>query len=107
MIIELLTTDSYIILNKKLIKTIGLNETILLGELCGECYYWMKQNKLENGWFYSTVDNVKYNTSLSDSQQRNAIKKLKDLGIIDYQQKGLPAKRWFKINEEELEKIFL
>lgn len=29
------------------------------------------------------------------------------MGLIEYQQKGLPAKRWFKINEECLEAQFL
>ena len=104
---ELLATDGYIRVNKKLIKECGLYEAILIGELCGEYLYWKEHGKLEDGWFYSTVENVKYNTTLSDSQQRNAIKHLVSMGLIEYQQKGLPAKRWFKINEECLEAQFL
>lgn len=36
---ELLATDGYIRVNKKLIKECGLYEAILIGELCGEYLY--------------------------------------------------------------------
>ena len=62
MVTDLLATNGYIITNKKLIKECGLYEAILIGELCSESNYWMSQGKLENGWYFSTIENVEYNT---------------------------------------------
>ena len=39
MIMELLGTNGYIIVNKKLIKDCGLYEAIMIGELCSEYSY--------------------------------------------------------------------
>lgn len=39
MLIDLLSNTGYIIVNKEIIKKIGLHEAILLGELCSEYIY--------------------------------------------------------------------
>ena len=39
MLIDLLSNTEYIIVNKEIIKKIGLHEAILLGELCSEYIY--------------------------------------------------------------------
>ena len=107
MIMELLATNGYIRVNKRLIRECGLYEAIMLGELCGEYLYWKDRDALENGWFFSTIENVEYNTTLSAYQQREAIKNLVKMGLIECEKRGLPAKRWFKINEEKLENRFI
>ena len=49
MIIDLLANNGYIVLNKTVMKVIGLHEAILLGELCSEYVYWRKRDELEDG----------------------------------------------------------
>ena len=66
----------------------------------------MSQGKLENGWFFSTIENVEYNTTLTAYQQREAIKNLVKMGLIECEKRGLPARRWFKINVEKLRSKF-
>ena len=46
MIINLLANNGYIVLNKILMKKIGLYEVILIGELASEQIYWGKRNEL-------------------------------------------------------------
>lgn len=104
-ILQLLASRNYIAVNKELIKCIGLDETILLGELASECEYWLSQEKLEDGYFYSTIDMVEQNTTLTDYQQRKAIKVLQDMGLVEVVIKGLPPKRYIKINEDTILKI--
>ena len=41
MLIDLLSNTGYIIVNKEIIKKIGLHESILLGELCSEYIYML------------------------------------------------------------------
>lgn len=105
-VLQLIANRNYIILNKDLIKIIGLEEAILLGELASEYDYWEKQNTLEDGYFYSTIENVQINTTLSDYQQRRVLKKLQELGLVDVQVRGIPAKRYIKISEEQVLKLF-
>lgn len=105
-ILNLISNNNFITLNKDLIKAIGLEEAILLGELASEYDYWKKQELLENGYFYSTIENIEEHTTLSEYKQRKALNSLKDQGLIDIKIKGLPAKRFIKINEEQvLEKL--
>lgn len=105
-ILNLISNNNFITLNKDLIKAIGLEEAILLGELASEYDYWTKQELLENGYFYSTIENIEEHTTLSEYKQRKALNSLKDQGLINIKIKGLPAKRFIKINEEQvLEKL--
>ena len=105
-ILNLISNNNFITLNKDLIKAIGLEEAILLGELASEYDYWKKQELLENGYFYSTIENIEEHTTLSEYKQRKALNSLKDQGLIDIKIKGLPAKRFIKINKElVLEKL--
>lgn len=95
---KLLSTDGFIQVNKTLIKKIGLHEAILIGELCAEYNYWDEQDKLEDGYFYSTRDNIEENTGLSEHYQRKALSHLYELGIILIEKRGLPAKNYYKID---------
>lgn len=104
-ILKLLASDNYIATNKELIKKLGLEEAVLFGELASEFNYWATLNKLENGYFYSTVENVEEKTTLSAHKQRNALKKLQEIGIVDVKRKGIPAKRFITINQEQLIEI--
>lgn len=101
-VIELLANDNYIIANKTIAKEFGLDEAILLGELASEYRYWEKRGELTDGYFYSTIENVKDNTTLSDKRQRSALTALKAAGIVEVKLKGLPAKRYIKIHAEQL-----
>jgi hypothetical protein len=101
-IIDLLAQDNYILANKTIARLYGLDEAILLGELASEYRYWVKEDKLTDGFFFSTVENVKENTTLSDKRQRAAITTLKEAGIIEVKLMGLPAKRYIKLNAEQL-----
>lgn len=101
-VIELLANDNYIIANKTIAKLFGLDEAILLGELASEYRYWAKRGELSDGYFYSTIENVKDNTTLSDKKQRAALTALKNAGIVEVKLKGLPAKRYIKIHAEQL-----
>lgn len=87
-------------MNKDLIQILGLNEAIILGELCSEYSYWANINKLEdNEYFYSTRDNIQKNTGITPHFQRLAMKNLEEKGIIYTKKKGIPCKTYYKIDE--------
>ena len=103
-ILSILASDNYIVINRDLLKTYGINVTLMLCELASEYNYFDKNGKLEDGMFYSTIDNISERTGLSKYQQAEALKALDDDGIVKSVIKGMPAKRYFKIDVEELTK---
>lgn len=101
-------SNNYGLYNKTLAKKIGLHESIFLGEIISEYDYWNRMHSLtDDGYFYSTVENVMESTTLSDYQQRSIIKHLVELKILNVRVAGMPAKRYFKINEEQFYAILL
>lgn len=101
-ILDLLAGDNYIIANKTIAHQYGLEESIMLGELASEYKYWKRRGELKDGFFYSTIENVKENTTLSDKRQRSALTTLKRAGIVTVKLMGIPAKRYIKIEVEQL-----
>ena len=98
---SLLSSSKYIIVNKDLIKILGLNESVILGELCSEYTYWENTNQLmDDGYFYSTRENIENNTGINAHYQRIAMKNLEQKGIISIKKRGIPCKIYYKINEE-------
>lgn len=100
--IALLASRNYITVNKDLIKAVGLEQAIIIGELASESYYWAKEGKLEEGFFFSTIENIEENTGIKEKKQRAALNALQSAGIIEMKLKGIPAKRYIRIDEEKL-----
>ena len=98
---SLLSSSKYIIVNKDLIRMLGLNEAVILGELCSEYTYWENTNQLDdNGYFYSTRENIESNTGINAHFQRIAMKNLEDKGILLSKKMGIPCKKYYKLNED-------
>ena len=103
-ILSILASDNYIVINRDLLKKYGINVTLMLCELASEYNYFDKNGKLEDGMFYSTIDNISERTGLSKYQQTEALKVLDEVGIVKSVVKGMPAKRYFNIDVGELTK---
>ena len=106
-LVSLIASNNYIVVNKQLARVLGLEAAVILGELASEMEYWQQRGELKDGYFYSTIENVKESTTLSDKRQRAALGTLKDAGIVDVKLAGLPAKRYVRINENQLALILL
>lgn len=106
-ILDLLRADGSIIINKKLSHKIGVTENIILSELISKHKFYEKNGKLdEEGYFYYTIEKLKKDTALTRRIQVKAIKNLVKMGLIDKERKGIPAKRFFKINRDKILALF-
>ena len=102
-IVSLLASDNFIVINRGLLKRYGLNVTLMLCELASEYNFYKKEGKLEDdGMFFSTIENITDKTGLSRYQQAEALKTLDEMGIVKSFVKGVPAKRYFKLDIELL-----
>lgn len=106
-IIRLLANDDFIAVNRTIAAAYGLDGAVILGEIASEYKYWSDRGELtEDGFFYSTVENMEKNTFMSAYSQREALKKLEVAGLITVKKMGMPAKRYIKIHEEQVLKAF-
>ena len=90
---KIISNNGFITVNKEIARCLGLEEAVLLGELSAKYNYWEDRNLLdEEGFFFATAENIEHETSL---------KNLESKGIIETKFKGVPPKKYFKINKEE------
>lgn len=105
-VLHLLSAGNYIVVNRTLINTYGLNAAVMLGELASECLYWSEREAVADGWFYSTIENVEHNTGLTAYEQRFALNKLAEAGLVEVKRRGMPAKRFIRIDGDAVVKNF-
>jgi len=101
---NLLSSSAFLVVNKSLAKQIGLKESVLLADLISKEEYFIA-NGMTDGWFFNTEANIEQDTTLTPYQLRKCIKSLKKFGIIETKRRGVPAKQYFKINEEQVVKF--
>lgn len=78
----------------------GINAGIMLSQLL----YWNGKGANKE-WTFKTIPDMEYETGLSLTEQRTAIRELIKHGVIDVKRKGVPQKRHFKVNVERLHEI--
>lgn len=102
---EMFKSD-FLRLPRPFIRRFNLNTAVMLSEIYSEYTYWKERDGLQpGGWFFSTVENMYYNTGLSRHQQLAACKELLDYGIIKVKYHGMPKKRYFKFDFEVVQKL--
>jgi len=101
---HLLSSSAFIIFNKELARQVGLKEAILLADLISKEEYFIA-NGMTDGWFFNTEANIEKDTTLTPYQQRKCLKTLKTNLVLETKRKGIPAKQYFKINEQQVIKL--
>lgn len=93
-----------ITINRLLCHSIGDNATIVYYALISKMTYYMDHNMLDNeGFFHVTVADLDESTSFGRSVQKASLDKLEEFGLIETKLAGIPAKRYFKIvNNQQL-----
>lgn len=87
---------------------LGPLEAMMFGELCSESDYWYQNNGItEDGYFFSTVDNIENKLNIKRKLQEKIVKSLASVGLLSVSKRGMPAKRYIKINEENLLKLLV
>ena len=98
---QLLMSSSYFVLNKQIVKAIGIEAGFLLTTLI-EASDGLAN---EDGWFYKTSPSLEEETGLSNHKQSKIIEELTKLGILEQENKGMPMKRYFRINFNKIEEL--
>lgn len=98
---QLLMASNFYILNKHLVKTLGIETAFFLTAL-------VEADEIladKNGWFYQTIPQIEKMIGLTKHKQTNCINELLILGILLQENKGMPMKRYFKLDYEKIAKL--
>src|SRR5262249_40224493 len=83
-----------------------LSASVTAALLLGQCLYWtrtvLRQHPDRNGWVWKTSAAWGRETGLTRREQDSARRRLRALGLLAEQRRGMPAKRWFRLDLEAL-----
>ena len=92
-----LGSSSFVILNKAVIKALGMHEAVALGFLIDKWAYFQHAD------FYYTIQDLSNDTDLSERECRNIVRKLVDKGILIKRAfEGIPPKQYYNINQNAI-----
>lgn len=92
-------TNDFIKVSRYIAHELDISSAVMLGELFNEYNFYKSRNKLNNNFFFSTVENIENRIGFKRRKQENAIRKLSEHGYIKVVHKGKPSKRYFSISE--------
>ena len=98
---QLLMSSNYYTLNKQIVKSLGIESAFLLTILI-EASDGLSDDE---GWFYQTIEKIGELTGIGRHTQDKIIKDLIELKILEQKNKGVPCKRYFKINYPMIENL--
>jgi DNA-binding transcriptional regulator GbsR (MarR family) len=105
-VIKLVASSSFLTVNVAIAHEIGLDSAVVLGELASTQVYWEERGEVdENGMFYETAEQIEQKTTLSPYKQAKAIRELEARGLVKTKMKGVPAKKYFFVDGEELGRL--
>ena len=98
---QLLMSSNYYTLNKQIVKSLGIESAFLL-TIFIEASDGLSDDE---GWFYQTIEKIGELTGIGRHKQDKIIKDLIELKILEQKNKGVPCKRYFKINYPMIENL--
>ena len=93
-------SDGFITINKLLIKVFDLETAVFISELFS--MYDNEDIVCEDDWLYVTAEYIENDTGLTRYAQDKCIDKLEKMNILYVKKEGMPLRRYFKINSDEL-----
>ena len=105
---KLLIRDGFSLINFKLVQSIGLDETILLGYIHSKQLYFCGKNELtKEGYFYQYREDIAKNTSITFKRQKKAFDHLEELGFEVQSGNYAGALRVYYIDKQaEIDNVF-
>lgn len=72
------------------------------GLFLSQLFYWSDKGDDPEGWIYKTIEQWQEETALTRSEQERARKILSELGLLEVERRGLPARLFFRLDVNRL-----
>ena len=101
--LEIFSSHSYLIINKKLLKHYGPDVSIFLSNLIDKYKYFLSKGVLkDDGWFFLIHTVQIEQTGLTLKKIRTCKNILIEDNILEVGRFGIPSKEWYRLNLDEL-----
>ena len=101
-ITNILNPNNTLSVNRPLAHAIGVNAAIIFAALIAKQSYYEENQMLdEDGFFYSTIEDLEESTALTRAQQDRALNVLVEERLIEFRVKGTPPRRFFRLVDDE------
>lgn len=108
---ETLFKDNWFPVHRALLSKLGWRKAtmlhFLLDYLSRMEYKKKNADKIVDGWFYCTANTIEEEMEVSPTQQTDILKQLAQDGILSFQRRGLPSKRYIRINLDKIAETIL
>jgi DNA-binding transcriptional ArsR family regulator len=95
--------EPFIPLFSLLLHDLDIKEVVILSKIINNFNYFKDNNKLDNeGYCYILFSYISADTGYSYRSVTRAVKIIKDKGYIDTKIKGMPKKRFMKLNYDKI-----
>lgn len=103
---NLLSLNSFWVLNKKLTIELGFDASLLLSDLISRHQYFENRDMLDqSGGFFCSREEIEKSTGLSAYKQRIAIDFLTKKELLSVKRMGNPARNFYYLSYEHINQI--
>jgi hypothetical protein len=99
---ETFSSDAYLVLNKTLVKELGLVTAAVIANYIDKDKYFRQNQPKNKGWFFLTYEDQQKQLNIGMHSLKKVKKYLVEKDILMTKRRGVPAKEWFKINYKKL-----
>lgn len=103
---SILSQSSWWILNKKLVKILGVHSALILSDFISKYEYFNDRGESDkDGGFFNTRESLEQDTGLSPFLLKQAISNLIEKQLISIKKYGIPAKTFYYINFTKIDEL--
>lgn len=78
---------------------VTITGSITAALMLSQAIYWSRRTTDDDGWFYKTLAEWEEETGMTRREQETARAKLRELGFIEEERRGMPARLYYRVNE--------
>lgn len=104
--LNLLSQDSFLQVNKKLLATLGLEKAVYISLLIDKYKQYKEENKLKDGYFFLTDNKICLYSGLKTKTIQNLKSKCEKEGFIFIKKEGIPLRTYYNINFYKVFEVF-
>jgi hypothetical protein len=86
---------------------VRLTKSVTANVLLCQFVYWRGKERGPNGWLYKTQPEITKETGLTRTEQSTARKRLRELGVLEEEKRGVPARLFYRVNLKKLLKLWI
>lgn len=77
---------------------VTLTGSVTAALMLSQAVYWQRRTHDPEGWWWKTMEDWTEETGLSRKEQESARRRLKTIGLLEEERRGVPARLYFRVD---------